>query len=226
MITYLYNHVAWFRNQINRINFNNQSKPDKLAGCIEKFVDSNGLRHYQYENDFDMPTIRFTKLQEYVLELASGFTGSEIDTFLNAMESQLEDVMNQHAESGKIKGIATVIHLIKEAQLRKKVLIRQDILFGMAGCLYIREDQDPAVWDDDIERQKITQFEKDAKTGLYDFFLKAGLTTYIPYLKDMKKGFDQYLKSIEATIKAHNLQTDSFISEAKSSKSSEPILAN
>ena len=220
MIRWLYNNIPYFRRQILLIKFENQSKPNKFESLTECFIDSNGMRYYKYMNDYDMPIVRFNKLSLLLMELTNCFTGEELDLFLDAIDELFIEAFEKEGKS-KINVLSKIGYYIKEAKNRKKILLREDILFGMISCLYIREDQDATKWDEEIENQKIEQFKKDSSTGLYDFFYNAGLTRYIPYLKDMKYGLEKYLQEVRLKIESLN---NLIISGRKSFLNKENIL--
>jgi len=180
MIKKLYNNWGWFKNQVNKIRFENQSKPINFENLEEKFTDSNGMRYYIWSKDemFNMPLIRFQKLQVYIQELQSSFQGQELNEFVKVLEEQVDACVNNAG-----KGLAAIGHLIKEVEWRQQALFREDILFKMVGCQYIREDQDPKIWDQELEDKKIAQLMEDSKTGLSDFFLRAGMSDYYNFLK-------------------------------------------
>lgn len=197
MIRYLFNHSKWFRNQINRINFNQQSKPKGFSDLTEAFIDSKGKRYYTWVNEFNMPILRFNKLQEHILELQNCFTGNELTKFFDAMETALDDSMNAKTEKGTVKNIGKIGFLIKEARMRKEMLVHPEILFAMTAAIYIREDQDPTVWDQSEEEEKIEQFKVDSQGGLADFFYSRGLKDYIPYLRDFKGDWETLFQQWE-----------------------------
>jgi hypothetical protein len=159
------------------------------------FTDSNKKRYYKYINDYDIPIQRMNHLQRHIIELGNGLDRNELKMFIEAFKGEIN---KQPIAFDKIG------FLINELELRQDTLVHEDIMFGMVGCLYIREDQNPNIWDEETEQQKIRQFKKD-NTKLSDFFLQAGLGTYIPYLKDMKgtlaEQLEQTNKKREAMMK-------------------------
>ena len=171
MKRYLFN---LFKTDFLKMVFDEQSKPVNFDLLEAKFVDSNGKKYFKYKDDFDIPILRKGKLEQLLQELRSGISGDELGMFLDAMDKSLNKGQADVAKIGFI---------ITEMRDRKELLLHPDILFEMVTVLYIREDENPALIDEEIHVEKYNQFKKDSQGGLYDFFYGAGLKRYIPYLK-------------------------------------------
>ena len=161
------------------------------------FVDSNGKVHYVPRNDFDMPHERTKALEKSIMRLKAGLSEDDMDLILDAMEKALN--------SGKKSELAVIGHCIIEIRKRKELLLHPDLLFDIAALRYIREDEDPSIIDIEKHKQKIEQFKKDSQGGLYDFFYKTGLTTFIPYLQKLEPDWEEYMTMSKIKIQA--LQT-------------------
>lgn len=184
--------MRWFKKK------SKAEKRDDFSKMEVAFTDSNGVKYYKYLKDLDIPIIRFSHLQVYIQEMAAGFNRNEIELFLTALETAL-------AGTEKTEGkpdIGMMGWLLKEMRMRKDVLAHEEVLFWMVAALYIREDQNPAVWDEEIEEQKIKQFKLDSQGGLYGFFYGAGLSKYMPYFEKLKGDLTAYLRRGENKVKA------------------------
>ena len=186
------------------------------------FTDSEGDRYYKYIRDMDIPIIRMTHLQVYLQEMGAGLDRNEIDIFVDAMDKAL----TREVEGKMSPDIGLIGFLVKEMKDRRTVLVHEDILFGMVSCLYIREDQNPAVWDAEIEEQKITQFKKDSKGGLYDFFYGAGLSKYMPYFEKLKDDLPLFLRKAKRKVETMGKILESYGLDAKSLDSLKPEKSN
>ena len=184
--------MRWFKKK------NKAEKRDDFSKMEVAFTDSNGVKYYKYLKDLDIPIIRFSHLQVYIQEMAAGFNRNEIELFLTALETALAGT---EETSGK-PDIGMIGWLLKEMRMRKDVLAHEEVLFWMVAALYIREDQNPAVWDEEIEEQKIKQFKVDSQGGLYGFFYGAGLSKYMPYFEKLKGDLTAYLRRGENKVKA------------------------
>jgi hypothetical protein len=193
-----------FKRQFLKHYFLEQSNNKGFEKMRKVFVDSNAKTYWMPENDFDTPLERLKAIERCVRQLAAGLSESEDDMITEAMEKALGE--------GKKPQLAMLGHLIIEKKRRKEMLLHPDVMFDLVANKYIREDEDPSVIDKTIHAEKIAQFKKDSKDGLYDFFYRAGLSQYIPYLTKLGPEWDEYWRESEATIKAMHDQVSSYLS--------------
>jgi hypothetical protein len=184
--------------------FLEQSKKSGFEKMIKVFVDSSGKDYYTTQNDFDTPLERIRGVERCVRQISAGLSGEEDDKIIQAMERALGD--------GKKPNMAMIGHLIIEKKRRKEMLLHPDAMFDLLAYKYVRADEDPSVIDKTIHAQKIEQFRKDSRDGLYDFFYKMGLSAYIPYLTKLESDWNEYYRESEAKIKAMNIHLSDYIS--------------
>lgn len=194
-----------FKKPLLKYYFLEQSKRTGFEKMKKVFIDSNIKSYWVPENDFDTPLERTRAIERCVRKIAAGLSEDEENTWLDAMEKALN--------SGKKSELSMIGHLIIEKRRRKDMLLHPDLMFELLAYKYIREDEDPSVIDKTIQEEKIAQFRKDSKGGLYDFFYKAGLSAYIPYLTKLESEWSEYWKESEVKIKAMNLQMHDYLSE-------------
>lgn len=181
-----------------------KSKPDWLALTTYVFTDSNGVKYYKYIDDLNIPIVRFTHLQRFINELSNGLSRNEMTLLID----KLDEAYNK-------QDFSMVGFIITEIKNRRDYLVHEDIMFAMVAALYIREDQNPAVWDEDIEDEKIEQFKLDSKKKgrIYDFFNGAGMSKYLPYFKKLKGDLPQLLdnqkKKTQALMEVFGLEKKS-----------------
>lgn len=185
-----------FKRQFLKYYFLEQSNKSGFEKMKKVFVDSDGRQYFTPENDFDIPHERTKEIEKKLMRIASGLSDGELNKFFDAMEKALGN--------GKKPDIAQIGFLIKEMRLRQEILLHPDLMFDMVALKYIREDEDPCIVNVDIHKEKIEQFKKDSKDGLYDFFYGAGLSTYIPYLTKLESEWEEYWRESEIKIKAMN----------------------
>jgi hypothetical protein len=204
----IYKLIYWlFKKQLLKIYYFEQSKKKGFQNMSQSFVDSNGKIHYTPINDFDTPILRTKAIETAVLAITRGLSNDEIKKFIAAMKKAIGE--------GKKPDVAMIGHLIIEMEKREDMLLHPDLMFDLVAYRYIREDEDPAVIDKEIHAQKVEQFKKDSREGLYDFFYAAGLTQYMPYLTKLEKEWIVYWEESTAKIKAMNKHLEHYITEAK-----------
>lgn len=169
------------------------------------FTDSKGNAYYRYNNDFDIPILRFKEIQKRLVLFDSGLSGKSIALICEAMKKALN--------GGKKGDTAEIGFLIKEIEKRANIYIDTDLLMDTACLLYIREDESPTTIDWTIHKEKIDQLTIDSKGGLYDFFYMTGLTTYLPFVKTTKEEFDLFYYESEIKMKATNQYLNQYITE-------------
>ncbi len=169
------------------------------------FVDSNGKPYYSVENDFDMPLDRIRAIEICVLGIMAGLDNKEMVLIRESMEKAIN--------GGNKPNIAHIGHLLIEWKRREEMLLHPDLMFDLVAYKYVREDEDPAVIDKEIHKQKIDQFKKDSKEGLYDFFYRAGLSQYMPYLTKLESEWEEYFRASEIKIRVMNEHLKASLSE-------------
>lgn len=194
-----------FKTDFKKYLFDEQGKPPSFDLLETIFVDSNGKQYYRYKDDFDIPILRKGKLEQLIKELNYGISKDEMTLFLDAMEKALN---KGQADVSKIG------FLVTQMRERKEILIHPEILFEMVTTLYIREDENPTLIDEEIHADKFQQLKKDSQGGLYDFFYTAGLQKYIPYLTKLEDDWSLYLVKAQRELEVQN----SFLSKGMFSK--------
>lgn len=199
-----------FPTSFHKLVFESQRKPVNFENYDLQFVDSNGKRYYKCRNPLDEPIVRKGRFEQSFLELEAAVSRKELDKILEAMEQALN---RKDKKNGMSPDLGMIGHLINELKLRKDTLLHPDIMFEMVACMYIREDEHPGKFDEEIHAQKIEQFKKDSQGGLYDFFYSSGLTAYMPYLEKYKGDLPEILEQGRMRIKAMGEQLDRYFLE-------------
>ncbi len=174
----MFENIKWFKKKPRLAKHPDFSKMEY------KFADSQGRRYYSYLNDYDIPIKRYGQFKRFLMELANGMARDEVKLFIDAMKSAL----NKNPID-----IAQIGFVLNEMELRNDILFHEEIMFNMVATLYIREDQDPQVWDEETEQVKAQYLKIEAQGKLYDFFVTASLGKYIPYLKEHKGTLREFL---------------------------------
>ena len=182
-----------FRKQFNRVIYSQQSKPGGFEELTMAFTDSDGRRYYRYNDDMDMPIKRWAKLKVFLAELTNCIDAKELTRIVDAMDKAL---------NADKRDLAMIGFLIKEIRNRQEMLVHEEILFKIVTALYIREDEKTDKWDEDIFEQKMNQFRKDSREGLYDFFYKAGISKYVPYWEKCKGNVETLLEMSNLKVMA------------------------
>jgi hypothetical protein len=192
-----------FKRQFLKYYFLEQSSKKGFEKMVKRFVDSEGRIYYSPENDFDTPLDRIKAIEICVRQIAAGLSDSEMKTIREAMKKALGE--------GKKPNIPMIGHLLIEMERREDMVLHPEVLFDLVANKYIREDEDPFIIDKKIHQEKIVQFKKDSVEGLYDFFYRASLAQYIPYLTKLESEWDEYWTESEVKVKALNKQMSDYL---------------
>lgn len=148
---------------------------DKPASHLQLeygFTDSNGVNYNKFPKGTDIPVERMGKINEYQMWLSAGLNHTELDKFLAEMESAIADGLKQSDRN--VARIGACIFKIRE---RKNMVVHTELFYNYVAVQLIREDEDPAIFNETIHQEKITQFKKEVQAGnSYDFFFKIGLS--------------------------------------------------
>lgn len=206
----MFRFIYWlFRKRFNKFIYHDQRlKPKDFELLDYKFTDSNGMRYYRYREEFKIPLSRKGEIEDLMIELKNCMTNDEMGKFIEGMKKALND------------GDLTMIgFLLTEIEDRRNWLARSEILWHLAAAITIREDEDPAEFDEEIQRQKIAQFQKDH--ALHDFFVTSGLIEFVPYLNKSEVDWNAYMKEKKIRARAINEMIISYKLQKKEIKESQ-----
>lgn len=155
-----------YRVEMLQIYATENRKPVTHAQLTKSFVDSNGMQYYSFSKDMLFPVERHGKLLFYMNHIAKMLSSEEDemvdDTIANA-------VMNG-TDLTKIK--IAVGAIMAEKRKRREMCIHTELFYNYLALHYIREDEAPEYFDNDIQMQKVVQFHEEVKKkgSSYHFF--------------------------------------------------------
>ena len=160
-----------FKKAITEYVFNAQSKT--YREYLEfAFADTKGRKYYRFNDLKNMPLALLEQLTILQLEVESRIKGADLDEWIAHCK--------RIVSSGSRTAVADVGHMLGALEERRTILLDPTLMLEMAALLYIREDEDPTQYSKDLHAEKFKQFNEEKAGGLYDFFLSAGLSRYLP----------------------------------------------
>lgn len=191
-----------FKKQFQKIAASEQMKPigfDKMEKC---FVDSLGFQYYKVSNSMDLPIERKGKINTYLTWINLGLgtflvkkkDGKEVEytelgLILDAMEEALNKGVNNKPNAAMIGA------LIREIRERENLIIHTELLYNILAVQWIREDENPAVFDEEKHIEKIKQFKIEvSQSNSYFFFATTKLNELLPFLKITEQEWNEYWK--------------------------------
>lgn len=186
-----------FKDAIHDYCFSHQSKSYK-DNMEFIFTDSLNRKYFYFPDLKNMPLPLLEKLNELQEQLNSKVPGRDLDSWMQAVEK----VLNSNSNT-KVTDFGYWIGVLKD---RRSILFDPTILTEIAALLYIREDENPCVYNKELHKEKFEMLWKDSQQGmkLYDFFQQAGLKGYIPSGNITPVNWEQYLQESMAKIEAFN----------------------
>lgn len=183
--------------------FNSQRKEPAFADWELAFIDSNGKKYYSTTDALKLPMERVNKLKHYYAMQAAGIDDNELNKFIEQFQKNIEDCINSARLDGRVEHLGTQQALITMLKERRDIAVHLDLFFRIATVVYVREDENPAIVDDEIAQQKFLQFKKDSKAGLYSFFYNSPLKVHLPYSTISEEEFTQHLERSAFRIEAN-----------------------
>lgn len=166
--------LAWigFKDAIQSYVYSHQSKTYK-ENLEFAFIDSENRKYYYFPDMKKLPLPLLEKLNELQEQMTCKIPGRDLDTWI----SKVEECLNQ--PNPKFTDVAYWLAALKD---RRTILFEPTVLTEIAALLYIREDENPCVYNQQIHKEKFQMLWNDSKEGakLYHFFQQAGLSSYIP----------------------------------------------
>lgn len=176
-----------FRDAINKIAYEHQSKTYK-DNLKYAFKDSSGRSYFYFPKMEDIPLPLFEKLNELQEQMRCKIPSKDLDIWIK----KVKEVLNGNSKT-KVTDFGYWLGVLEE---RRNILFEPMILTEIAALLYIREDENPCIYNEELHKEKFQMLWQDSREGafLYDFFLNAGLSGYIPSGSVTRENWIQFLE--------------------------------
>lgn len=176
-----------FRDAINKIAYEHQSKTYK-DNLKYAFKDSLGRSYFYFPKMEDIPLPLFEKLNELQEQMRCKIPSKDLDIWIK----KVKEVLNGNSKT-KVTDFGYWLGVLEE---RRNILFEPMILTEIAALLYIREDENPCIYNEELHKEKFQMLWQDSREGafLYDFFHNAGLSGYIPSGSVTRENWIQFLE--------------------------------
>jgi hypothetical protein len=176
-----------------------------------------GKKYFRFTDIAKLPVTRFVEMQRCEIEMQHQISKREMKLFIEALELAHSDLVLGATNKVKGQALAKIGHYISEMKNRQELLLHPELMFEYATIQYVREDEDPTIYDPAFERHKQAEIKEAMQTDseILDFFDKGRLENYLPVLIELKGDLNQHLSHYQREIDSLTQQLNSHISEAK-----------
>lgn len=175
-------HEVWLENRETFIRFYSDECIKKIgARNLEyRYTDLNGKAYFGYPKDMAMSVERLGKLYFFSELLFKGLSAEE--------DEKIDQRINENLELGlankENKSTAKIGSLLMEREKRRKMVFHTELIYNLLAVQWVREDEDPSIYSNEIQMQKVDQFKREVESrGAYPFF-------QVPELKQLNSFFD------------------------------------
>lgn len=158
-----------------------ERKPLTHSSLSYAFVDGNAKKYYRFPKDIALSGERFAQMQDYMSWMSSGMGATEFDMFMDAIDKVLLDGLGKHAN------VVALGAIIAEMKKRRKMVLHHELLYNFIAVQLVREDENPEVFDNDIQLQKVAAFKELTKTGSTYFFFHSEELKKLSHLFNMSE---------------------------------------
>jgi hypothetical protein len=130
----------------------------------KRFVDTLGMQWRGWPKNLPVPTLRNGRANEYLMWLSAGLTSDE----LNKLIDKADELLTAGITSGK--NAAKLGYILQEMRDRGKMIVHHELEVNFVCCLLVREDEDPAVFNDQIHKEKVSYILAELEKGNFHFF--------------------------------------------------------
>jgi hypothetical protein len=159
-----------FNKGLIKYYISSQNNPLNFNELEYRFTDSNGKKYYGFSDKISMSNDRGQMLDTYITWLANGLTPESLNNLIDKAEKALEDgivKMHNNQRPNAIK-IGAILHEIKTRQDMIKPI---ELIYNILAVQLVREDEDPMLFSNKIQLEKVEQFTLEEKNN-NNFFLR------------------------------------------------------
>jgi hypothetical protein len=186
-------------NFISRLFRKRHVKP--RPGSLEyAFTDKKGYRYYQYLALEELPYIRKGKLQEYLNLFSCALDRNELNALLGGIRATLLDAAEGKKRPAEC--FSAVDKMCEEIERRQADIVHPELLLKIIALGYIREDEKPHEFSEQIEKEKMQAFKRDG--GLAGFFAQSSFRDLFAFSDMSDEQLNELLMSSRARLEALN----------------------
>lgn len=189
------------------------------------YTDLNNTAYFRFPKDMALPVERLGKLYYFSELLFKGLSPEEDEK----IDAKISDALEVGLKNSKHKSAAMIGSLLMERQKRREFVFHTELLFNLLAVQWVREDENPSTYSNEIQMQKVVQFKKEVEeVGAYPFFQVEELKQLRSFFDLSKEDWEGYWKESllrQQTLKEALAKVYTFVSDSKASKMTSPAPA-
>lgn len=142
-----------------RVKFDRKSMEHRYTG-----MDAH--TYHGFPKHLGLPIERFGKMKFYLMWMSSGISPVELDKLLDRQAEALGKGIENPANAAMI-GLC-----IEEMRGRKRLTIHTELLYNFMAVQWVRDDEDPLVFNNQIQLEKVEAFKRETAAGNTYFFFQ------------------------------------------------------
>lgn len=159
-----------------------QCTPVKLTELDPIGYDSTGKRYFSWNQLEQIPRNRFIAMEQMRMYLDAKISPQTLQEISEAIVKLSQEIATEESVKKRSMQSAQITALATELTFREKYAIPREVLCAVAAIMSVREDEDPAIYNERIQTEKSDQFLKDLDTGNYFFLTSPTMGQLIPSL--------------------------------------------
>lgn len=203
MIRWLYNHIPGFRKKVNSLIYENQIGKEYKPQLTYVFSDLGGYKYYKFNNELELPLTRKGKLDMMMTELDAALSHKELSMICDGIEKSLQNIVNDVKQRVRVDELSKIGFFVREIRDRKQSILHPEIFINILSCVYIREDENPAAWDDRIFQEKVKAIKEEMESEpLRPFFQSQPWKEYMPFINISPDKLKDFMQEQQSRITA------------------------
>lgn len=178
---------------------NDHNKPLQLSQLMYAFTDSKGKKYYRFPENVALTFDRNQKLLGFLTMINARITSDNLKLLCDEALKIIQDGI------GKDKNAAKVAALIYQIQERSTWLVPHQLVYDVLAVQYIREDESPDLFDNEIHLQKVDCFMNEISKNAFFLQMPELLKLFNMSSMSEKEWTEYCLKSVSEDIKIKEL---------------------
>lgn len=127
---------------------------------------SDGHFYDRFPKNLGLPIDRFGKMKFFLMWMVQGISPDEI----NALLDKADDALGKGLTDPKNAAMIGKCH--EEIRGRERLTIHTELLYNFLAVQWVRDDEDPLVYNNQIQLEKVDAFKKENEKGNSYFFFQ------------------------------------------------------